>query len=118
MDTSDKRLGAVLSQGSEHPMLYINRKLSMQETKYSTIEKECLAIEWVVLTLQYYLLERAFTLCSDHTHIQWLHHMKDNSLVSGTSAVKVQGGPRPEGADSCSRFPLLGVISRPDGSSA
>ncbi|XP_034161434.1 FERM domain-containing protein 5 isoform X3 [Pangasianodon hypophthalmus] len=30
-------------------MLYISRKLSVQETKYSTIEKACLAIKWVVL---------------------------------------------------------------------
>ncbi len=46
---------------------------------YSTIEKECLAIRWAVLTLRYYLLGREFTLCSDHAPLQWLHRMKDTN---------------------------------------
>ncbi len=60
-------------------MLYISRKLSKRETMYSTIEKECLAIRWAVLTLRYYLLGREFTLCSDHAPLQWLHRMKDTN---------------------------------------
>ncbi|XP_048032134.1 uncharacterized protein LOC125258935 [Megalobrama amblycephala] len=46
-DASDRGLGAVLSQeieGEERPVLYISRKLSKREAKYSTVEKECLAI--------------------------------------------------------------------------
>ncbi len=72
-------LGAVLTQeirGEERPVLYISRKLSKRETMYSTIEKECLAIRWAVLTLRYYLLGREFTLCSDHVP---LHRMKDTN---------------------------------------
>lgn len=75
-DASDRGLGAVLSQemeGEERPELYINLKLSRRETVYSTIEKECLAIRWAVLTFRYYLLGRELTLCSDHTPLQWLH---------------------------------------------
>ncbi len=81
-DASDRGLGAVLTQeigGEERPVLYISRKLSKRETMYSTIEKECLAIRWAVLTLRYYLLGREFTLCSDHAPLQWLHHMKDTN---------------------------------------
>ncbi len=81
-DASDRGLGAVLTQeigGEEHPVLYISRKLSKRETMYSTIEKECLAIRWAVLTLRYYLLGREFTLCSDHVPLQWLHRMKDTN---------------------------------------
>ncbi|XP_067236718.1 uncharacterized protein [Chanodichthys erythropterus] len=81
-DASDRGLGAVLSQeieGEERPVLYISRKLSKREAKYSTVEKECLAIRWAVLTLRYYLLGREFTLCSDHAPLQWLHRMKDTN---------------------------------------
>ncbi len=81
-DASDRGLGAVLTQeigGEERPVLYISRKLSKRETMYSTIEKECLAIRWAVLTLRYYLLGREFTLCSDHVPLQWLHRMKDTN---------------------------------------
>ncbi len=81
-DASDRGLGAVLTQeikGEERPVLYISRKLSKRETMYSTIEKECLAIQWAVLTLRYYLLGREFTLCSDHAPLQWLHRMKDTN---------------------------------------
>ncbi|KAI5629618.1 hypothetical protein C0J50_12690, partial [Silurus asotus] len=79
-DASDRGLGAMLSQvveGEERPVLFISRKLSVRESRYSTIERECLAIKWAVLTLRYYLLGRAFTLCSDHAPLQWLHRMKD-----------------------------------------
>ena len=58
-------------------MLYISRKLSEREARYSTIERECLAIRWAVVALWYYLLGRPFTLCLDHAPLQWLHHMKD-----------------------------------------
>ncbi len=81
-DASDRGLGAVLTQeigGEERPVLYISQKLSKRETMYSTIEKECLAIRWAVLTLRYYLSGREFTLCSDHAPLQWLHRMKDTN---------------------------------------
>ncbi len=81
-DTSDRGLGAVLAQvveGEERSLLYLSRKLSKRETRYSTIEKECLAIRWAVLTLRYYLLGQEFTLCSDHAPLQWLHRMKDTN---------------------------------------
>ncbi len=82
-DASDRGLGAVLAQvvgGEERPVLYLSRKLSKKETRYSTIEKECLAIRWAVLTLRYFLLGWEFTLCSDHAPLQWLHCLKDTNM--------------------------------------
>ena len=79
-DASDRGLGAVLTQqvgGTDRPVLYLSRKLSDREGRYSTVEKECLAIRWAVGTLRYYLLGRQFTLYSDHAPLQWLHRMKD-----------------------------------------
>ncbi len=65
--------------GEEWPVLCLSRKLSKRETRYSTVEKESLAIRWAVLTLRYYLLGPEFTLCSDHAPLQWLHRMKDTN---------------------------------------
>lgn len=48
-DASERGVGAVLSQlddeGKDHPVAYFSRKLLPRETRYLTIEKECLAIK-------------------------------------------------------------------------
>ena len=48
-DASDRGVGAILSQlddkGQDRPVAYFSRKLLPREEKYSTIEKECLAIK-------------------------------------------------------------------------
>ena len=48
-DASDRGVGAVLSQiggdGQERPISYFSRKLLPREVRYSTVEKECLAIK-------------------------------------------------------------------------
>ena len=46
-DASDGGLGAVLLQehdGMTMPVMYVRRKLSEAETRYSTIERECLGL--------------------------------------------------------------------------
>ena len=47
-------VGAVLSQrskdGEEHPIAYFSRKLLPREERYSTVEKECLAIKLGVIS--------------------------------------------------------------------
>lgn len=82
-DASDQGVGAVLSQtGSdnlEHPILFISRKLFPRERKYSTIEKECLAIKWAVDKLRYYLEGKHFTLYTDHAPLLWMHRNKSQN---------------------------------------
>lgn len=51
MDASERGVGAVLQQGlseERHPVGYISRKLLPWEVKYSTVEKEALAIKWAI----------------------------------------------------------------------
>lgn len=79
-DASARGLGAVLSQEfKEHPILFLSRKLSPAETKYSTIEREALAVKWALNTLKYYLLGTPFQLVTDHTPLTWLNWMKDSN---------------------------------------
>ncbi|XP_067303559.1 uncharacterized protein [Pseudorasbora parva] len=81
-DASDTGLGAVLSQvtdGEEHPVIYISRKLTPAEQRYATVEREALAVKWAVLELRYYLLGRHFTLTTDHAPLQWMARAKETN---------------------------------------
>ena len=59
-DASGRGVGAVLSQrdddGVDHPVAFYNRKLLPREERYSTIEKECLAIKLATHAFRVYLL--------------------------------------------------------------
>ena len=48
-DASNRGIGAVLSQrdaaGGENPIAYFSKKLLLSNERYSTIEKDCLAIK-------------------------------------------------------------------------
>ena len=76
-DASERGIGAVLSQrssdGEEHPVAYYSRKLLPREERYSTIEKECLAIKLGVYAFRVYLLGRPFVVQTDHRSLEWLH---------------------------------------------
>lgn len=56
---------------------YLSRKLLPRETRYSTTEKEGLAIKWSLDSLRYYLLGREFDLEMDHQALSWIHSMRD-----------------------------------------
>ncbi|KAF7641904.1 hypothetical protein LDENG_00268690, partial [Lucifuga dentata] len=47
--------------------------------KYSTVEKEALAVKWALDTLKYYLIGKRFLLETDHRALQWIHNMKDTN---------------------------------------
>ena len=75
-DASDRGIGAVLSQrqdsGVEHPVAFYSRKLLPREVKYSTVEKECLAIKLATHAFRAYLLGRTFIVQTDHRALEWL----------------------------------------------
>ena len=79
-DASAFAIGAVLSQGpigKDLPIAYASRTLCSAETKYSTIERELLAIVWAVKHFRPYLFGRQFTLVTDHRPITWLWSIQD-----------------------------------------
>ena len=71
-DASEKAIGGVLSQEEGHPLIYVSRKLSQAEQNYSNIEREALAIVFVVTRLKQFLLGRRFTLQNDHKTLKYL----------------------------------------------
>lgn len=75
-------IGAVLLQGesdSRYPVAYVKRKLYPREVRYSTVEKECLAVKWALDTFRYYLLGREFTIETDHRPLHWMDRMQDTN---------------------------------------
>ena len=82
-DASDKGVGAVLSQiddtGDDHAVAFYSRKLLSREQKYSTIEKECLAIKDGISAFRVYLLGKRFTIQTDHRALVWLDNLKDKN---------------------------------------
>lgn len=81
-DASNYAIGAILSQGpigSDKPIAYASRTLNETELRYSTIEKEMLAIIWATKYFRPYLFGRKFKILSDHRPLQWLFSMKDNN---------------------------------------
>lgn len=81
-DASQVGLGAVLLQGEQghlRPIAFVSRKLLPRETRYSTVEKECLAVKWALDSFRYYLMGRRFKLETDHRALVWLGRMKDTN---------------------------------------
>lgn len=81
-DSSGIGIGAVLFQyddGLPFPIAYASRKLVDRETRYSTIERECLAIVFGVEKFKFYLLGREFVLETDHKPLIYLNKMKNSN---------------------------------------
>ena len=114
-DASGAGLGAVLLQGppgDQKPVVFLSRKLFPREVRYSTVEKEGLAIKWALDSLKYYLMDKDFVLETDHRALQWLDSMKDTnsrvtrwylSLQPFRYSIKYRAGPDNVVADYLSR---------------
>ena len=79
-------LAQVMEDGSERPVAFASRSLSLAEKKYAQVEKEGLAIVFGVKRFHYYLLSQKFTIRSDHKpsgtfsvkrvqYLQWPRHV-------------------------------------------
>jgi hypothetical protein len=114
-DASSNGIGAVLLQekdGQVHPISYISRKLLDRETRYSTIERECLAIVWALQKFTRYLWGRQFVLQTDHRPLLYLNSgkYKNSRIMRWALAlqeyrfeVKAVAGSKNELADALSR---------------
>ena len=115
-DASDIAVGAVLSQrdeeGNDHPIAYFSWKLLPREVRYSTVEKECLAIKLAAQSFRVYLLGREFTIQTDHRSLEWLDRLKENNsrltrwslaLQPFNFTVEYRAGLKNGNADALSR---------------
>ena len=85
--------GVLLQQHGEHlqPCLYASRKLLPQETRYSVIERECLALIWTLNKFARYLLGNEFVLMTDHRPLIHIGRQKSvNSRVCRWSLLLQQ----------------------------
>ena len=82
-DASKYGVGAVLSQlddqQHEHAIAYFSKKLLPREQRYSTVEKECLAVKLGVQAFSVYLLGRPFIIQTDHRALQWMDKFKETN---------------------------------------
>ena len=76
--------------GFLHPVVYASRKLLDRESRYSTIERECLAIVWGVNKFIRYIHGREFTLQTDHKPLQYLTQSsyKNSRLMRWALAIQ------------------------------
>lgn len=117
-DASNFAIGAVLSQGpigSDKPIAYASRTLNDAETRYSTIEKELLAIVWATKHFRPYLYGRKFLIYTDHRPLTWIKSIKEpNSkltrwklrLAEFDYDIKHKDGKQNCNADALSRIRL------------
>ncbi|KAK3880810.1 hypothetical protein Pcinc_014731 [Petrolisthes cinctipes] len=95
-DASQHGLGAVLLQyfdGQPHPVAYASRKLLDRERKYSTIEREALAIVFGVAKFDYYLRGKEFILETDHKPLVYLKTSKCSNDRLMRWALRLQDYP-------------------------
>lgn len=95
-DASEHGIGAVLLQGESGQLrlvAYISRKLHPRESRYSTVEKECLSIKWALDSLRYYFLGRKFRLETDNRALSWLGQMsREQMLYNYKITLQLQDG--------------------------
>ena len=115
VDASGTAVGAVLSQYNQQVLLHIafaSHKLTSAETRYSTIDREVLALSWGCSHFQHYLLGRHCFAYTDHKPLLGLLNAKSLSprqyrlieLLSGFNfSLKHIEGKRNVVADAFSR---------------
>ena len=96
-DASKTGIGAWLrqsdSQGNEHIVAMASRSLTDAESRYSNIERECLAVTYGLEKFEYYLLGRNVTVETDHSPLEQIFKKK--------TSTKPQAGCRGYFLDAC-----------------
>ena len=116
-DASGIGLGAILSQlnkdGKEIVIAYASRSLRGAEVNYPITELECLAVFWAIQYFHKYLIQRKFTVITDHAALKtfntdqtpkgrrarWMHKLQQYDYE-----IKHRSGKSNTNADALSRL--------------
>ena len=82
VDASNFCVGACLFQVHEeleHPVCYLSRKLNEHEIRYSTIEKEALALVVAVRSFSVYFGSSSVLVYTDHSPLQFIQKMANSN---------------------------------------
>ena len=74
-----------------YPVAYASKKLAPAETKYSTLEKECLSIVWGIAKFRLYLAGKPIILQSDHQPLAYINKTKHQNYRIMRWALSLQG---------------------------
>lgn len=116
-DASETSIGAVLQQSDKRPLGFFSKKLSVSEVKYSTYDRELLAIYAAVIHFRIYLEGREVTIYTDHKPLIYAFQTKHSSnsrettrrarqlefISQFTTTIKYLKGEENEAADALSR---------------
>lgn len=92
-DASDVGVGGVLVQGegeNEKVIGYMSHKLTTAQRKYSTTERECLAVLMAIEFYRPYIEGSRFKVITDHSSLLWLQKLKDPAGRLGRWILKLQ----------------------------
>lgn len=118
-DASNFAVGAILSQGTiplDKPICYASRTLNRAESRYSTIEKELLAVVYALALFRPYIYGRKITIVTDHKPLLWVMNLKDPSSRLMRWKIRIEEydyttsykkGVCNTNADALSRIPAL-----------
>ena len=87
-DASRKGIGFILTQRDQEGHLRLircgSRFISDAEQNYSTVELECLAIQWAITQCRLYLLGTHFTVYTDHKPLLGIMNGKNLDAINNT----------------------------------
>lgn len=121
VDASDLAIGGFLSQGelpNDRPIYFFSKTLNEAQKRYSTIQKELLAIVETIKAFRVYLYGRFFILITDHKALCYLFNMKDCGsrlfrqkleLLDYNFKILYRPGPQNRVADALSRIEPLTI---------
>ena len=124
-DASDTAVGAVLQQyinGAWHPISFFSRKMIPAETRYSTFDRELLAVYLAIKHFRHFREGRTFHVLTDHKPLTYALHSRSDShsprqarhldyISQFTSAIQHIHGADNVVADALSRIETNALLT-------